>query len=60
MYQLGQDRPVFQIDASCGTPTAMIEMLVQSRLGRLEVRLLRSELSEQPAPLPCWANIRAT
>lgn len=36
MYSLG-GRSVFQIDANYGTPVAMLEMLVQSRPGRVEL-----------------------
>ncbi|MEU6456319.1 glycoside hydrolase family 95 protein [Streptomyces sp. NPDC047065] len=36
MYSFG-DSSVFQIDANLGTPVAMIEMLVQSRPGRVEL-----------------------
>ncbi|KUJ64937.1 hypothetical protein ACZ90_53460 [Streptomyces albus subsp. albus] len=36
MYSRG-DRTVFQIDANYGTPVAMVEMLVQSRPGRVEL-----------------------
>ncbi|WP_328471886.1 glycoside hydrolase family 95 protein [Streptomyces sp. NBC_00448] len=37
IYQLGQDSSVFQIDANFGTPSAMVEMLVYSRPGRIEL-----------------------
>jgi alpha-L-fucosidase 2 len=37
MYQLSGTSSVFQIDANMGTPSAMVEMLVQSRPGRVEV-----------------------
>ncbi|MBY8878630.1 glycoside hydrolase family 95 protein [Actinacidiphila acidipaludis] len=37
MYQLGSDSSTFQIDANFGTPSAMVEMLVQSRPGRIEL-----------------------
>ncbi|WP_333767237.1 glycosyl hydrolase family 95 catalytic domain-containing protein [Streptomyces sp. IBSBF 2435] len=37
MYQLGSTSSVFQIDANFGTPSAMVEMLVQSRPGRIEL-----------------------
>lgn len=36
MYSFG-NRSTFQIDANLGTPSAMIEMLVQSRPGRVEL-----------------------
>ncbi|MET7528418.1 glycosyl hydrolase family 95 catalytic domain-containing protein [Streptomyces goshikiensis] len=36
MYSRG-DRSVFQIDANYGTPVAMLDMLVQSRPGRVEL-----------------------
>ncbi|WP_329873583.1 glycosyl hydrolase family 95 catalytic domain-containing protein [Streptomyces sp. SP18CS02] len=36
MYSLG-GRSVFQIDANYGTPVAMLDMLVQSRPGRVEL-----------------------
>ncbi|WP_323189256.1 glycoside hydrolase N-terminal domain-containing protein [Kitasatospora sp. NBC_00240] len=36
MYSLG-GRTVFQIDANFGTPVAMLDMLVQSRPGRVEL-----------------------
>lgn len=36
MYSLGSSS-VFQIDANYGTPVAMVEMLVQSRPGRVEL-----------------------
>ncbi|MFD8203025.1 glycosyl hydrolase family 95 catalytic domain-containing protein [Streptomyces sp. NPDC003470] len=36
MYDLGS-RATFQIDANFGTPAAMLEMLVQSRPGRVEL-----------------------
>ncbi|MFF1902619.1 glycoside hydrolase N-terminal domain-containing protein [Kitasatospora sp. NPDC058218] len=36
MYSFG-NRSTFQIDANFGTPSAMIEMLVQSRPGRIEL-----------------------
>ncbi|MFE5258761.1 glycosyl hydrolase family 95 catalytic domain-containing protein [Streptomyces coelicoflavus] len=36
MYSFGDDW-VFQIDANFGTPVAMVEMLVQSRPGRVEL-----------------------
>ncbi|MFJ6656732.1 glycosyl hydrolase family 95 catalytic domain-containing protein [Streptomyces sp. NPDC091377] len=36
MYNLG-NRSVFQIDANFGTPVAMLDMLVQSRPGRVEL-----------------------
>jgi alpha-L-fucosidase 2 len=37
MYQVGENRAIFQIDANFGTPVAMIEMLVSSRPGRIEL-----------------------
>jgi alpha-L-fucosidase 2 len=37
MYQLSDTSSVFQIDANMGAPSAMVEMLVQSRPGRVEV-----------------------
>ncbi|MBO0843488.1 MAG: glycoside hydrolase family 95 protein, partial [Nocardioides sp.] len=37
MYQLSSTSSVFQIDANMGAPSAMVEMLVQSRPGRVEV-----------------------
>ncbi|SEO08619.1 alpha-L-fucosidase 2 [Actinacidiphila rubida] len=37
MYQLSGDSSTFQIDANFGTPSAMVEMLVQSRPGRIEL-----------------------
>jgi len=37
MYSLSSTSSVFQIDANMGTPAAMVEMLVQSRPGRVEV-----------------------
>ncbi|MET7827041.1 glycoside hydrolase N-terminal domain-containing protein [Streptomyces sp. NPDC005386] len=37
IYEAGQGRGIFQIDANFGTPAAMIEMLVYSRPGHLEL-----------------------
>ncbi|MGW7404718.1 glycosyl hydrolase family 95 catalytic domain-containing protein [Streptomyces sp. NPDC054833] len=37
IYQVEQGRGIFQIDANFGTPTAMIEMLLYSRPGHLEL-----------------------
>ncbi|MGN5633470.1 glycoside hydrolase family 95 protein [Streptomyces sp. AC154] len=37
IYQTGPDRGIFQIDANFGTPTAMIEMLLYSRPGHIEL-----------------------
>ncbi len=37
MYRLSGSASVFQIDANFGTPAAMIEMLAQSRAGRVEL-----------------------
>jgi alpha-L-fucosidase 2 len=37
MYQLSGSSSVFQIDANLGTPSAMLEMLLQSRPGRIEL-----------------------
>ena len=37
MYQLSGSSSTFQIDANFGTPSAMVEMLVQSRPGRIEL-----------------------
>jgi alpha-L-fucosidase 2 len=37
MYQLGSSSSTFQIDANFGTPSAMVEMLLQSRPGRIEL-----------------------
>jgi alpha-L-fucosidase 2 len=37
MYQLSDTSSVFQIDANMGAPSAMVEMLMQSRPGRVEV-----------------------
>ncbi|MDH6431796.1 alpha-L-fucosidase 2 [Streptomyces sp. SAI-144] len=37
IYQVEQGRGIFQIDANLGTPAAMIEMLLYSRPGHLEL-----------------------
>ncbi|MFF1924061.1 glycoside hydrolase N-terminal domain-containing protein [Streptomyces sp. NPDC058221] len=37
IYQVEPDRGIFQIDANFGTPTAMIEMLLYSRPGHIEL-----------------------
>ncbi|MFC8200140.1 glycoside hydrolase N-terminal domain-containing protein [Streptomyces sp. NPDC057298] len=37
IYEVEKGRGIFQIDANLGTPAAMIEMLVYSRPGRLEL-----------------------
>jgi alpha-L-fucosidase 2 len=37
MYQVDSSRNIFQIDANFGTPSAMIEMLVYSRPGHVEL-----------------------
>ncbi|MEV6791880.1 glycoside hydrolase N-terminal domain-containing protein [Streptomyces sp. NPDC051320] len=37
IYEAGQGRGIFQIDANFGTPAAIIEMLVYSRPGHLEL-----------------------
>lgn len=37
IYEVERGRGIFQIDANLGTPTAMIEMLVQSRPGHVEL-----------------------
>ncbi|GHH83344.1 hypothetical protein GCM10018793_45170 [Streptomyces sulfonofaciens] len=37
MYQVDAGRAIFQIDANFGTPSAMVEMLVHSRPGRIEL-----------------------
>jgi alpha-L-fucosidase 2 len=37
IYQVEADRSIFQIDANFGTPSAMVEMLVYSRPGRVEL-----------------------
>jgi alpha-L-fucosidase 2 len=37
MYQVDSTRNIFQIDANFGTPSAMIEMLVYSRPGHVEL-----------------------
>lgn len=37
IMDMGQGRGIFQIDANCGTPAAMIEMLVYSRPGHVEL-----------------------
>ncbi|NEB76172.1 glycoside hydrolase family 95 protein [Streptomyces sp. SID14478] len=37
MYRVSDTRAIFQIDANLGTPTAMVEMLVHSRPGRIEL-----------------------
>jgi alpha-L-fucosidase 2 len=37
IYQVADDRSIFQIDANFGTPSAMIEMLLYSRPGRIEL-----------------------
>ncbi|MFE6554083.1 glycoside hydrolase N-terminal domain-containing protein [Streptomyces sp. NPDC057746] len=37
IYQVEDDRSIFQIDANFGTPSAMVEMLLYSRPGRIEL-----------------------
>jgi len=37
MYQVDPSRAIFQIDANFGTPTAMVEMLLHSRPGQVEL-----------------------
>ncbi|MCQ4210748.1 glycosyl hydrolase family 95 catalytic domain-containing protein [Streptomyces longispororuber] len=37
MYRVSDTRAIFQIDANLGTPTAMLEMLVYSRPGHIEL-----------------------
>lgn len=37
MYRVSDTRAIFQIDANLGTPTAMLEMLVHSRPGHIEL-----------------------
>ncbi|MEB8336969.1 glycosyl hydrolase family 95 catalytic domain-containing protein [Streptomyces endophyticus] len=37
MYRVSDTRAIFQIDANLGTPTAMLEMLVYSRPGTIEL-----------------------
>ncbi|SEG76902.1 alpha-L-fucosidase 2 [Actinacidiphila yanglinensis] len=37
IYQVEENRSIFQIDANFGTPSAMVEMLVYSRPGRIEL-----------------------
>ncbi|WP_431038275.1 glycoside hydrolase family 95 protein [Streptomyces sp. P6-2-1] len=37
IYQADAERGIFQIDANLGTPTAMLEMLLYSRPGRIEL-----------------------
>ncbi|WP_428951398.1 glycoside hydrolase family 95 protein [Streptomyces sp. cg35] len=37
MYRVSDTRAIFQIDANLGTPTAVLEMLVRSRPGRIEL-----------------------
>lgn len=37
MYQVEADRSIFQIDANFGTPSAMVEMLLYSRPGHVEL-----------------------
>lgn len=37
IYQVEETRSIFQIDANFGTPSAMLEMLVYSRPGRVEL-----------------------
>ncbi|WUW19716.1 glycoside hydrolase family 95 protein [Streptomyces sp. NBC_01463] len=37
IYQVEEDRGIFQIDANFGTPTAMLEMLLYSRPGHIEL-----------------------
>ena len=37
IYQLAPHKNIFQIDANFGTPTAMLEMLLYSRPGRIEL-----------------------
>lgn len=37
IYELSQGDGIFQIDANCGTPAAIIEMLVYSRPGHVEL-----------------------
>ncbi|MFI1393632.1 glycosyl hydrolase family 95 catalytic domain-containing protein [Streptomyces sp. NPDC020681] len=37
IYEAGQGRGIFQIDANFGTPSAVIEMLVYSRPGQVEL-----------------------
>lgn len=37
IYEVGQGRGIFQIDGNFGTPAAMIEMLVYSRPGHVEL-----------------------
>jgi alpha-L-fucosidase 2 len=37
IYQVEADRSIFQIDANFGTPSAMVEMLVYARPGRIEL-----------------------
>ncbi|MEU6841794.1 glycoside hydrolase N-terminal domain-containing protein [Streptomyces sp. NPDC046716] len=37
MYRVSDNRAIFQIDANLGTPTAMLEMLVYSRPGHIEL-----------------------
>jgi alpha-L-fucosidase 2 len=46
IMDLGQGRGIFQIDANFGTPSAIIEMLVYSRPGHVELL---------PALPPAWA-----
>jgi len=50
MYSFG-DRTIFQIDANFGTPSAMIEMLLHSRPGVVELL---------PALPSAWADGRIT
>ncbi|MFF4837516.1 glycoside hydrolase N-terminal domain-containing protein [Streptomyces sp. NPDC001315] len=37
MYRVSDTRAIFQIDANLGTPTAMLEMLVHSRPGHIDL-----------------------